>query len=234
MRAPLTIAVAQPRCVAKDVAANAREHAAMLSRAHARIVAFPELSLTGYELDAAPVAADDPALASVVEACRDAGCIALVGAPVAGSRGDKHIGVLRVDSGGVSTVYRKSFLGADEASHFTPAGDPAAIEIDGWRVGLGVCRDTGIERHVRGTAALGIDLYLAGLVDRPDDRAVQLRRARHIARTCDAYVGFATFAGPTGGGFSETLGSSSIWDPAGETIASAGLEPDDFVRATLT
>ena len=50
--APLAIAVAQPRCTARDVRANAVEHARLVAAAEARLVVFPELSLTGYELDA--------------------------------------------------------------------------------------------------------------------------------------------------------------------------------------
>ncbi len=53
MRAPLIIAVAQPPCLPCDVAANAATHAATVREAGARVVVFPELSLTGYEFDAA-------------------------------------------------------------------------------------------------------------------------------------------------------------------------------------
>ena len=52
MREPLTIAVAQPLSMPYDVAANALAHAAAVRAAGARVVVFPELSLTGYELDA--------------------------------------------------------------------------------------------------------------------------------------------------------------------------------------
>jgi hypothetical protein len=35
-----------------------------------------------------------------------------------------------------------------------------ALEIDGWRVGQGICKDTTIDEHVADTAALGVDVYL--------------------------------------------------------------------------
>ncbi len=59
MRPPLTIAAAQPACVPGDLAATARAHADAVRAARARVVVFPELSLTGYELAAGPVAPDD-------------------------------------------------------------------------------------------------------------------------------------------------------------------------------
>lgn len=52
MREPLTIAVTQPLCMRYDVAANAATHAATVRCAGAPVLVFPELSLTGYELDA--------------------------------------------------------------------------------------------------------------------------------------------------------------------------------------
>lgn len=89
----MSIAVAQPRCVAYDVTANAVAHAEAVRAADARVVVFPEMLLTGYELDAAPVSPDDERLAPIGAACAETGTLALVGAPVSGPR----IGILAVD-----------------------------------------------------------------------------------------------------------------------------------------
>ena len=233
MREPLTIAVAQPRCAAKDVRSNALEHAAVIRRVHARLVVFPELSLTGYELDAEPVSVDDPALAPIVEACAETGTVALVGAPVAGP-GGKNIATLRLDAARAEVAYRKAYLGGDEPRWFAPGDGLVAIDVDGWRVGLGICKDTGVAEHVAGVAALGVDLYVAGLVHLPDELALQEERALRIARACDAYVGFASFAGPTGGGFDDTAGVSSIWAADGTPLARASAEPGGAARAALS
>jgi len=233
VRGPLTIAVAQPRCAAKDVRANALEHAAVIRRVDARLVVFPELSLTGYELDATPVAVDDDALAPIIEACAQTGAVALVGAPVAGEDGN-NIATLRVDAGGVEVAYRKSHLGGDEPQWFAPGDGAVAIDVDGWRVGLGICKDTGVEAHVAGVAALGVDLYVAGLVHLPEELDIQEQRAARIARACGAYVGFASFAGPTGGDYASTAGVSSIWAADGTALTRAGTEPGDAVRLALT
>ena len=233
MRRPLTIAVAQPGCAAKDVRANAFEHAAVIRGVDARLVAFPELSLTGYELDAAPVAVDDPNLEPLVAACTETGSIALVGAPVAGENGN-NIATLRVDAGGVEVAYRKSHLGGDEPRWFAPGDGTVAIDVDGWRVGLGICKDTGVDAHVAGVAALSVDLYVAGLVHLPEELRLQEERAGRIARACGAYVGFASFAGPTGGGYVRTSGMSSIWAADGTALLRAGTEPGAAARLALT
>jgi predicted amidohydrolase len=227
IRAPLTIAVAQPRCTSKDVRANALEHAAAIRRAGARLVVFPELSLTGYELDADPVVVEDAALSPIVEACAETGAVALVGAPVAGDDGSNHIATLRVDGVGVQVAYRKQYLGGDEPARFARGDRPVAIDVDGWRVGLGICKDTGVAAHVADVAALGVDVYAAGLVHLPDELAEQEERAATIARACHAYVAFASFAGATGGGYDRTAGVSSIWSADGTPLVRAGVDPGE-------
>ncbi|HLA15680.1 MAG TPA: nitrilase-related carbon-nitrogen hydrolase, partial [Candidatus Limnocylindrales bacterium] len=133
MREPLVIAVAQPACMPYDVAANAVAHAAVVRSAGARVVVFPELSLTGYELDAPAVAVGDPRLAPLVEACADVAALALVGAPVDGEAGRVHIGMLAVDATGASVVYRKMWLGGAEPGRFSPGDEPARLDVGGGR-----------------------------------------------------------------------------------------------------
>jgi predicted amidohydrolase len=77
--ASLYLAAAQPVCVPYDIEANAALHATTIRSAHARVVVFPELSLTGHHLDAAPVGVDDPSLRPIVDACAAAGSLALFG-----------------------------------------------------------------------------------------------------------------------------------------------------------
>ncbi|MDG4789663.1 carbon-nitrogen hydrolase family protein [Micromonospora sp. WMMD1102] len=233
MRDPLVLAVAQPRCLAHDVVANADAHAEAVRAAGARVLVFPEMSLTGYEFDAAPVDPGDSRLAPVVTACAETGTLALVGAPVAGERGRRHIGVLAVDGDGARVAYRKMFLGGSEPAHFAPGDGPAVVEVAGWRLGLAVCKDTGIPEHAAGTASLGIDAYLAGALDHAAEWGVQAERALRTAAAHRVWVATASFAGATGGGFTHAAGRSRIWAPDGRVVAEAGPEPDEVVRATL-
>ena len=90
----------------RDLAANVAAHVEAVRRAGARLIAFPELSLTGYDLDADPVDVSDPALLPLVEACASVGAVALVGAPVRTAAGTEHVATLRVDADGVSACVR--------------------------------------------------------------------------------------------------------------------------------
>lgn len=224
----LIVAVAQPHVVPLDVAANAVTHAAAVRAAKSRVVVFPELSLTGYELAAPLLEVDDRRLAPLVDACAATGTIALAGAPVAGP----HIAILAIDGDGARVVYRKQHPHTSE-ERFQPGPGPEVIKVDGWRLGLSICRDNGIAEHHRETAALGIDAYVGGVVDQQDDDVVLAERARLISTTYGVWVAFASFAGPTGGGFDRTAGRSGIWTPQGSVAARAGRTPGEMARATL-
>jgi predicted amidohydrolase len=234
VRRPLTVAVVQPRCVPRDLRANGSLHAHAVREGGARVVVFPELSLTGYELESDPVDPGDPALDPIVQACRQTGSLALIGAPIAGPPDQVHIAMLEVRASGVRVLYRKRWLGAEESVRFSPGDEPTVLDVDGWRVGVGICKDTGVPEHVEGMAELGIDAYCAGLVHFPEEVAQQEDRAVSIARRCQAFVAFASFAGPTGGGYNRTAGSSAIWSPEGEALARAGSRVGQFAHATLT
>lgn len=233
MRKPLTVAAAQPPCVSFDVAVNALTHAATVRSAAARVVVFPEMSLTGYELDAPALTPGDPRLNPLVDACAETGSLVLAGAPVTGDAGACHIAMLAIDGGGARVAYRKMWLGTAEAQRFTPGDRPAVMEVEGWRLGLAICKDTGIPQHAAGTAAVGMDVYVAAVLEFREDVPVPVDRARRVIRDYGVWVAVSSFAGSTGGGYTTAAGCSAIWSPDGEAAAQAGPEPGAIARATL-
>jgi predicted amidohydrolase len=233
MREPLRVAVAQPLCVPYDVGQNAMAHAAAVRAAAARVVVFPELSLTGYELEAPALTAGDPRLCPLAVACAETGSVALAGAPVPGEAGRPHIAVLAVEGTGIAVAYRKLWLAAAEAERFSPGDKPAVLDVDGWRLGLAICKDVSVPQHQADTTALGIDAYLAGTVMSADERAVQDERAGQMAASLRTWVAIASFAGATGGGYTECAGRSGLWSPYGEAVAQAGEEPGEIACAML-
>jgi predicted amidohydrolase len=237
VREPLAVAAAQPRWAAHDVEANAHEHAVAVRSARARLVVFPELSLTGYELDAPAVDPADLRLAALREACTQTGTTALAGAVVSGGAGERSIGMLRVrPDGRVEVVYRKMWLGGDEVGRLRPGNTPAVIEVDGWRLGLAICKDTGVEQHASDTAALHIDAYVAGVCEHAADADadVQPGRIRRVIGSHQLWAVVAGFAGPTGGGFADTTGRSAVWAPTVTSSPKQGHSPARSSRPSST
>ncbi|GAB24516.1 glutamine-dependent NAD(+) synthetase [Gordonia polyisoprenivorans NBRC 16320 = JCM 10675] len=227
----LRVAVAQPGD-GSSLRDSARRHAGLIRRAGADLIVFPELSLTGYHLDARDVAVDATELGVIADACHDSGCTALIGAPIS-ENGQRYIAVLRIDSTTTSVVYRKCFPGADERPHFAAGPGPCAITVQGWSIGLGICRDTGVAAHVADTAALDIDLYACGVVHHRWELDEQRRRAARIAEACRSPVAMASAAGRTGGGYDLPAAHSAIVTSAGEIAADAGTAVDAVVACDL-
>ena len=198
-----------------------------------RVVVFPELSLTGYELEAPALTAQDPRLIPLSEACAEAGSVALAGAPVPGETGRPHIAVLAVDGAGITVAYRKLWLGPAEAGRFAPGDKPAVLDVDGWSLGLAVCKDVSVPQHQADTAALDIDAYLAGTVMSADERSLQDERASRIAASLGTWVAIASFAGATGGGYTECAGCSGLWSPDGYVVAQVGADPGEIAAGRL-
>ncbi|WP_327371235.1 carbon-nitrogen hydrolase family protein [Streptomyces sp. NBC_01217] len=236
MTAPLTVAVAvaQPDCVHLDVAANAVIHAEAIGRSGARLVVFPELSLTGYDLAAPAVSPGDPRLGPVVTACREARATALVGAPVGDADGREYIATLAVTGEGASVVYRKMWLHGEEVNRFTPGEKPEVLVVDGLRLGLAVCYDAAVPEHAAATAALGIDVYAASTLYGPGPGQAA-RRDGHmgrVARDHGVWAVLATSAGPSGV-YALTSGGSGFWAPDGTPALQAGQEPGAVVSTAL-
>ena len=228
----LVVAAAQPRVVDGDVGRNVAAHAELIEQAKAQLVVFPELSLTGYALDSPPVDLCGPVVARLVSACAATDSVALVGAPVE-IDGVRYIATVRLDSGGATVAYCKTYLGGDEERYFVPGAGPRAVDVHGWRVGMGICRDTGIDDHVRSTTALGVDIYACGLIHHEAELAEQQRRGRSIAAAFKAPVVMASFAGPTSGGYVRTAGHSAIWSATEIVLAEADDLPGGIARTIL-
>ncbi|CAE7149479.1 GALNS [Symbiodinium necroappetens] len=204
----------------------------LIRAADARVVVFPEMSITGYELAAEVVDPEDARLESIVSACADTGALALVGAPTRSDLGD-HISMLCVAGSGVTVAYSKMCLSATEAERFCAGNSPVVIDVDGWRLGLGICKDTGVPAHAQSTADIGMDIYVAGVLDSVEESSIQLERAQLIAAHHGVWVVFASFAGATGGGYSHAAAQSRIWAPDGAVLACAGEDKPNVVLVVM-
>lgn len=232
VRSALTVGVAQPVHHPGDLGANARAHAVAVRAAGARLVVFPELSLTGYELDASAIDLGDPVFEPIVDACAATASTALVGAP-AREGALRRIATVAVTGDGVAIAYRKTYLSDDERAVFTPGAGPAVLEVDGWRVGLGICKDTRIAEHVDDALALGTDVYVAGLVHPSRDRAELDTRATRIVQQGGVPVAFASAAGFAGSAYPLAAGRSCIWSASGAVLVRATARPGEVVTASL-
>lgn len=230
-------AAAQSASVAGDVAGNAARHLALARSAAdrgARIVVFPELSLTGYELGLARdhvIAPDAEPLDPMRRLARESGMAIVVGCPVRGDRGELHIGAITMLGDGAVRVYTKIHVHSSEAHVFTCGAGGADLEIDGTRVGLAICRDAAIPGHAADAASRGVRLYAAGVMIDEEGYGRKVPLMERYAREHGMAVLMANYSGISGGDVS--AGRTAIWRPGGEIAAMAAGGEETLVVADL-
>jgi predicted amidohydrolase len=141
--------------------------------------------------------------------------------------------------GAVTAAYDKQNLwGPYERALFQPGGRGAALELDGWRMGLGICYDGCFPEHGRAAALDGAQAYLcpSGYLAGSEHRRDVYYAARALDNTM--YVVFANSVGPAGG--LTFNGGAAVYDPegrptvrgpdTGEAVVVATLDPDELER----
>ncbi len=229
---PLSIALAQPDLRPGDDEGNAPAHAETIRAAEARLVVFPELSLSSYAMIAPTVSLEDPSLAVIVDACAETGSVAFAGAPLV-EDGREYITIVRFDAEGVVPVYRKMFPGKPEQGRFAAGDCASVVEVDGWRLGLAICRDFSIDDQIEATAALGIDAYVGGNLHDAEGAARRDARMPKLAPQYGVWIAISCFAGP-GSDYPDASGGSAVWAPDGSLVAQADDQPGRIITATLT
>ena len=230
-----SIGVAQTVPVRGDVDANIAQHVRLARAAaeeQAQLLVFPELSLTGYELDLADDLAfseDDPRLAPLRETAASCSMALIVGAPVRiGSR--LHIGAFILSPDRTVALYTKHHLGAfpdtascdgivppAEATVFHPGDRNPLVRFGGHIAAVAVCADTGRPSHPRQAAERGATTYLASMFIIPSEFERETARLRAYAAEHSMAVAFANYGAPTGG--LDSAGRSAIWSQEGELLA---------------
>jgi 5-aminopentanamidase len=234
----LTVASVQMVPEVGDLAENLRRTVSATKRAvqsGARLVVFPELSLTGYDLEllhASDVwfSPGDRRLEQLRQVAAASGATVVVGAPVK-IGGHKHIASLVLTGGGPDVFAPKTHLHGAEADVVEPGDGPVIVECAGWCVGLAVCYDTAFSEHARAARDAGAHLYAASvLYTAGEERKLDVRMA---ARAVDH--GVWTLAANLGGRPSgkRSAGGSGVWSPDGSATVAAAGQDDDAVFATL-
>jgi predicted amidohydrolase len=236
----VNVAAAQLQAVPGDVAANVVAHRRLIGEAAAtgaRVVVFPELSLTGYEPEllredpALWLTADDARLDPIRDACATQGIHAVVGAPV--RDGDRRVlaAVVVSDRGTVTKVYAKIHLDALEAEVFTPGDEYVVLEVDGRKLGLGVCADAGVPDHAARLAARGAEAYLVGALFPSGRMERLLEQMSSRSRENGMVVVLGAAVGP--GGPYVGIGGSGVWGRDGRAIVQLADEPSGIAVTEL-
>ncbi len=210
------------------------------------LAVFPELCVTGYDLDvaateAAPV--PGPLTDRLSEVASEAGLSLVVGLPERAQVNGSSDPVLYndlvvVSPDGVEGVYRKQWPWGDESDVFATGDAPVTIETAVGTVGFLLCYDLNFPELAVRYARREVDVLAVSAAWRDSYRADWdlLSRARALDGTC--YVAAANHAGDQrgrhhGGGSLLVGPDGSVLDRIGDGTAhaAAGVDPDDLRAA---
>lgn len=230
----LILAAAQPAPVAGDFEANIQNHAAFVdtaARHRARIVVFPELSLSGYEPTLAAdlaVPIDDARFDLLQKYSRTYGITIVAGAPMINSRGKPFIGAICFDST-TRYVYLKQHLHPGEEKYFSNGCQPGSLDINGVRVGLAICADITQPSHAEEAAGNGAAIYAASVFLTPTGHANDTALLKGYAIRHQMGVIMANYCALSGG--IEASGKSTIWDNTGQVIVEGHENKPELIIA---
>jgi D-alanyl-D-alanine dipeptidase len=240
MMGHMIVAAGQFTPIPGDIGANVHSMDGLIRAAagqRARVVVFPELALTGYELGLIRqdpglwTAEDDKRLDPVREACRATSTAAVVGGPVPAESGRPGITSLVIGPRGeLLARYDKLHLHGVENEVFAAGSEDGRFTLDGVRFALATCYDNRFPDIAERARADDCQVYLASSVlNTENDSLDKVYPAR--ARDNGLYVVLANVLGHNEEG--ECRGGSAVWGPDGERIADAGAEDPGLAVAGI-
>lgn len=247
-RKPLRIALLQAAAAPGEVAANAAHAADLVSQAAsggARLVILPELYSSAYDLstierqpescslriDASGVLDATP-IEPLWESARSTKTTVLFGTSTRDNDGRQWNSLVALNDN-ASVAYHKHHLWhADEAKLFTPSNRPGFLELDGWRLGLGICYDMSFPEHARAMAVAGAHGYVcpSAFAAGREHRAGIYMAARALENTI-----YSVFVNSVDGPADRpSSGGSVVFGPDGTPVAAAEpTETEQVVFADL-
>ncbi|WP_364305535.1 carbon-nitrogen hydrolase family protein [Paenarthrobacter nitroguajacolicus] len=232
-------------CVGEAVAVNVAAHIELVERAHAdgaRLVLFPELSLTGYELTALAAAGSpgrpspwlaeqDARLRPLQEACARTKTTVVAGVAWREADFTPRLASLVIGPDGTMRPVFKTHLHGAERELFVPGSGPGMVMVDGWRIALAICADAAHPTHAAAAAAAEADVYAVSALY---TRGEELRLGLHLgARSMDhrMFGLLANLGGETPLGTS--CGLSGTWGPDGASAVQVKGVGTEITVATL-
>jgi predicted amidohydrolase len=198
----------------------------------ADLLVCPEMSLTGYQIGAAGVAAvaepaDGPLAQSVAAIAQRHGIAIVYGYPERNPQGKPYNAAQFVDADGQRlSNYRKTHLFGDiDRAQFSPGMQaPTVFEWNGWRLGLLICYDIEFPEPARGLALQGADAILVPTANMIAFDEVQ--RVLLPARSLENRV-FVAYANACGREGETTYGGlSTVCGPMGMVLAQGGRDEE--------
>lgn len=238
MEQTLIIGLAQAPAKRGDIKANLRTHLMHVeqsSQLGANLVVFPELSLTGYELDLADELAFDPSTPAIKALSASAtthNITVIAGCPLAVPDSKPYIAAVICFPNGEIEFYSKQYLHDGEGAYCAAGKNNYVLNINNKRIALAVCADFTEPEHAQGAADNKADLYLVSALISPTGFTPDANILSGIARNHAFPVLLCNHISKTGGW--DTCGKNSAWNAQGELAATSDNAQQGLLICTIS
>ncbi|MBU2899328.1 carbon-nitrogen hydrolase family protein [Vibrio hepatarius] len=208
------------------------EHSAFLG---AQLIVFPELSLTGYELDIANENALKPSdriFKDLSKASKNNDIIVIAGCPLATQSSKPQIGAVICFPCGNIEFYSKQYLHDGEEQYCLPGEKDYQFTIGEHKIALAVCADFSEPEHSKRAIKKAADVYIASALISPSGYQHDAEILSNIAFRHQIPTLLCNHISTTGGW--ETCGNNSIWDLNGKLIASSDNNQPGVLLCTMS
>jgi predicted amidohydrolase len=219
----MILAAAQTKPTRGDIEANLLDHYRFIELAvqnRVQLIAFPEMSITGYERENAQQLAlkkDDSRLDHLRQLAVENNIIIVAGAPIE-IETKLFIGEFIITPDNSVTVYTKQFLHEGEDEFFQSSFDyNPMITIEDKKISFAICADIDNPLHSENASKKETDIYIASIFFTPNGIPNAYRDLQSYAQKHKMNVLMSNFAGESWG--YPSAGQSAFWNNKGELIA---------------
>jgi predicted amidohydrolase len=219
----MILAAAQTKPERGDINANLLDHYRLVELAVEKgvdLIAFPEMSITGYErenADQLAFSANDSRLDHLKKLAVENKITIIAGAPIK-IDSDLFIGQFVISPDDSVSIYTKQFLHPGEEAYYKSSFDyNPIIEIENERISFAICADIDNPSHPEKACTNKSTIYIASIFFSPNGIPQAHQSLQNYATKHNMNVLMSNFGGDSWG--SPSGGRSAFWNNNGELIA---------------
>jgi predicted amidohydrolase len=219
----MILASAQTKPTRGDIFCNLNDHYRLIEIAAdkgADLIAFPELSITGYERENAAMftfSENDARLDRLASMANDLNVIIIAGAPLKTEAG-MYISSFVFQPNYLVKNYTKQFLHpGEEISYISSLYYNPTLEIEKQKISLAICADIDHPVHAESAAKSGSSIYIPSIFFSPGGIPAAYEQLSSYAKVYSICVLMSNFSGESWG--QPSGGRSAFWNNDGTLIA---------------
>lgn len=218
----MILAAAQTKPTRGNIETNLLDHYSLIELAvqnKAQLIAFPEMSITGYERENAKELAfkkEDSRLNHLKKLASENNITIIAGAPIE-IESKLFIGEFVISPDNSVSIYTKQFLHEGEDEFFQPSFDyNPMLEIEKQKISFAICADIDNPLHPENAKKKETDIYIASIFFSPNGIPNAYRDLQNYAKKHKMNVLMSNFSGESWG--SPSAGQSAFWNSKGELV----------------